>query len=221
MSNTNLRAILATTMSLMTGCISADIENEAQYEDIAQVSDTRPERHCFVRMTPGDVSGAPAKLGAMACYDTISEVVSAATNGQVVLPTTTRASDVNEAMLVAAGYRPTGPSNAVGDTLIGYDYTEPNYGGNSLTWWSSVPCYDRFTGGSYNLSTSGMPAGWDDMISSSKVAVGSGCRTTTYYDYVNNGGLSMSASNCYVPSLSFMDNRTSSRAWLRSGPVCF
>jgi hypothetical protein len=32
MSKSNLMAILAITMALMTGCISADVENEAQYE---------------------------------------------------------------------------------------------------------------------------------------------------------------------------------------------
>jgi hypothetical protein len=92
--------------------------------------------------------------------------------------------------------------------LIGTDYTDPNYAGSSMRWTAPTGCY--YNGGRTSYGATSMPAGWDDVVSSTRTY--SGCRATILYDQANYGGLSM-VTGCNSPTLSFMDNRASSREW--------
>ncbi|HYO51238.1 hypothetical protein [Archangium sp.] len=218
-----LKKSLFGTIQLFVIAAAAACGEGAAPGDEAHVDSTstglQTERHCLVRMEPGDTAGAPAKLSPMTCYRSISEVISAATHGRVVLPATTKASELNEMMLRAAGYDDD-TAAVTASYLVGTDYADSNFGGESYTWTASVPCYDRFTGASYTLYAPSMPDGWDNRISSVKTY--QYCRSTTVYDYTNQGGISM-VTGCESPSLSWMDNRASSRSWSRDsyGTYCW
>jgi hypothetical protein len=218
-----LRKILFGSIPLFVIATAAACGESAAPGDEARMDSTstelQAERHCLVRMEPGDTAAAPSKVGPMTCYRNISEVISAATHGRVVLPATTKAGEINEKMLRAAGYDDD-TAAATGSYLIGIDYTEPNFGGSSLTWTGPVPCYDRYTGATYTVYVDSMPAGWDNVISSAETF--QYCRSTTLHDYTYRGGMSM-VTGCSSPSLSWMDNRASSQSWSRDsyGTSCW
>lgn len=201
---------LIAILSLAAGC-GVDAPEDVAPPAGDDVSGRGSERHCLVRMEPGDSAG-PAKIGALACYGSISEVMVAATGGRVVLPAGTRAGEIDEDMLAAAGYDPA--SAAFASYVIGIDYTEPYYSGSSLTWTAPYGCYDPY-GASYRYwYAPGMPFGWDNVISSSQTF--SYCRSTVYNDYPNQGGSSVSYS-CDAPVFTWMDNAASSQAWFPHG----
>lgn len=199
-----------TALLLAAGCGVDTLEDaSARTDEVAAraSAEARPERHCLVHMEPG-APGGPAKVGAMSCFESIAEVILAATDGRVALPAATRASEVNDAVLLSAGYDPADASFA--SILIGIDYTEPYYGGPSLTWTAPYGCYDPYSGGSFSWFASSMPFGWDNVISSAQTF--SYCRGTTAYDYPYQGGSALSF-GCDAPSLYWMDNATSSQSW--------
>lgn len=210
--------LLVTALLFAAGCGVDTLEdNSGNTDDVAAESadpsapESKPDRHCLVHMEPGDPAG-PAKVGAMTCYKSISEVMLAATDGRVALPAATRASEVNDALLLSAGYDPAAASFA--SILIGIDYANPYYGGASLTWTAPYGCYDPYTGNNFSWFASSMPFGWDNVVSSAQTF--SNCRSTVFYDYAYNSGLSVSY-GCDVPWIDWLDNGASSRAWVRTG----
>lgn len=218
-----IKSFMVAVLFLSSGCAVGSIDDAGEEGGEGPVEDSegasqelKSERHCLVRMAPGETEGAPAKVGAMTCYKTIAEVLAAATGGRVELPASVRAGDITEELLASLGYDE--QTASAGGILIGIDYTEPSYGGSSLTWTAPSGCYDRYTGATYTWTANAMPAGWDNIVSSARTL--SYCRSTTVYDYAYRGGLSMMTTGCNAPSLSWMDNRTSSQSWSRNGQ-CF
>lgn len=211
-------SLLMTTLLLAAGCgvdaldPAAGSTDDVATERAARAAPGRaPERHCLVNLEPG-APGGPAKAGAMTCYGSISEVILAATDGRVALPAATRASEVNEDLLASAGYDPTAASLA--SVLIGIDYSEPYYGGASLTWTAPYGCYDPYSGSNFSWFTNGMPFGWDNVVSSAQTF--SYCRSTTFYDYPYQSGSSASY-GCDAPTLPWLDNAASSQGWFPFG----
>jgi hypothetical protein len=193
-------------MVLASGCVG----------DAADDGGATADRHCLVHVEPGSAADGAAKLGEMTCYDTIAEVMSAATGGTVVLPPTTEASVVDEPTLRAAGYAP--EAATLGAIVIGTDYTGPNYTGTSLTITAPTGCLDRGTGASFTWLLNAMPTGWDNVVQS--VLSSSDCGQTAVFDLPNQGGISLMTSTCRAPTLGALVNRTSSQKWIR-GQQCF
>lgn len=210
MRNTSL---LMTALLFATGCVAESLEVGSEgagagtaTEESAALSaaDRGTERHCLVHAEPGD--RGRAKLGAMTCYASIAEVIRTATDGRVALPPATRARDVNEALLAEAGYDASAPSLA--SILLGIDYSEPSYGGSTLTITAPYGCYDPATGLGYTWYVDTLPAGWDNVASSAQTF--SYCRSTTIFDGAFQTGAGATL-GCDAPTFGALDNRVSSQ----------
>lgn len=142
-----------------------------------------PDRHCVVHLGEVGKSGQPS-MSAVSCFASPVEV---------------KAEIARRNALSGAG------TQAI---LIGTDYTEPSYGGSSLDWTAPTGCFYNGTRPSWGAPS--MPAGWDNTVSSTRTY--SGCKATILYDGLNYGGISM-VTGCKSPTLSFINNRASSREW--------
>ncbi|WP_447006708.1 hypothetical protein ACRAKI_09630 [Saccharothrix isguenensis] len=143
-----------------------------------------PERHCVVHLGTAEKGQRHSPMSDMRCFSSSAEV---------------QAEIAQENKRAGIGIQA---------TLIGTDYTDPNFGGSSLNWTAPGGCYYNGTQPSWGASS--MPAGWDNVVSSTRTY--SGCKATLLYDYTNYGGISM-VTGCNSPTLSFIDNRASSRQW--------
>lgn len=145
--------------------------------------DGSAERHCLVQLEQPAKGEKYAQMSALRCFSSQEQV---------------RAE-------IARGNR---SGAGILATLIGTDYTDPSYGGSSLNWTAPGGCF--YNGGRTSWSAPSMPAGWDNVVSSTRTY--SNCKATLLYDLTNYGGISM-VTGCNSPALSFMDNRASSREW--------
>ncbi|MFC6093038.1 hypothetical protein [Saccharothrix lopnurensis] len=143
-----------------------------------------PERHCVVHLGVAEKGQRYSPMSDLRCFSSPAEV---------------------RAEIAQENARPDIGIQAV---LIGTDYTDPNYAGSSLNWTAPGACYYNGTRPSWGAPS--MPAGWDNVVSSTRTY--SGCKATMLYDYANYGGISM-VTGCNSTTLSFMDNRASAREW--------
>lgn len=143
-----------------------------------------PVRHCVVHLGQAEKGQQHSSMSALRCFTSQAGV-----DAEIVQWNTRSGAGIQS-------------------ILIGTDYTDPNYGGSSLNWTAPGACY--YNGGRTSWSAPSMPAGWDNVVSSTRTY--SNCKATLLYDATNYGGLSM-VTGCNSPTLSFMDNRASSREW--------
>ncbi len=159
-------------------------------------------QHCVVQIEPLQPGQTASKVSEPVCFDNFSDAIFAATGGAVRLPPSIEPSEVTEDMLV-----PPGPRSS---TVIGQDYSGPNFSGSTLTWITSNPngCFD----GTIYMQPS-MPSGWANVVSSARSY--QGCTHYYHYDYPNYGG---SVLDCgySCSTMGAMDNQTESEKWCQS-----
>jgi hypothetical protein len=184
-------AALAFTSVVSLSTAIADVVEEELVRAI------EPANHCVVELSPvakGAKSSAAIDVG---CFDSFSEAIEAATQGELLLPYWASPESVTEEDFADSRVR----------WIIGIDYDGFNYRGASLTW--STPyygCYD----GSYRAN---MPAYFNNRLSSTRGFTG--CRRNTSYDLRNQRGSWVRCfPNCSLQGF-FMNNRTTSKRWDR------
>jgi hypothetical protein len=94
-----------------------------------------------------------------------------------------------------------------GETVIGIDYKNSNFGGDSLPWIA-----DNLVGCSTGLSyqAPSMPSGWNDEVSSADAFAG--CDSYIHYEDNNYGGSQHEcAPDC--ATIGVMNDETSSEKW--------
>jgi hypothetical protein len=161
--------------------------------------------HCYALLSPiRDNSDESSRMVEMACFDTFSQAIHAATGGRVQLDPSTRPEDVTEELLNRV--ERTGIPAA--QVVIGIDWDYTYYGGSSYTWVvSETGCTP-----SIQYSVSSMPAGWNDRVSSAKAY--SNCKFYHYRDANFGGPYVICNPNC--ATMGSLDNATSSEKWIYS-----
>ena len=156
------------------------------------------ESHCAVGVAP-IVSGQPSPAPVINCFSTFAESIEFATAGRVQLGAAD--AQVSAADLAEAGAVTTEQSLMAGP-LLGVEYDGANFSAGSLALYgtSGSGCY----GVTYGFA--GMPAGWNDRVSSARAY--SGCDSWHY----SNGGYGGDVRVCATVCTGFgaMTNRTSS-----------
>lgn len=152
-------------------------------------------RHCVVQIEPVQRGATESEMSKAVCFDTFSQAISVATQGDVVLAGDFQPANLTPSTLVSAS----------STTVIGIDYSNANFQGSSLVWYANntVGCN---TGLSYSAST--MPSGWNDVVSSAQTY--GGCNNNPHYEHNNWTGASVP---CTCSSMGVMDNQTSSEKW--------
>jgi hypothetical protein len=136
------------------------------------------------------------------CYSSFSAAIRAATGGKVTLPATARPASVTSQMIDAWN---AGPSTTF---VLSVDYKDADFNGASLTWTQSTNCG--------KFQASGMPSGWNDVISS--LVTSTGCANTLYQN-ANFGGMTVSISrNTARSGLGSFNDLTSSQKWCTAKP---
>jgi hypothetical protein len=184
--------------SLLAGCGGAenDVETPPQ-------SRANPEKHCVGKaqaVKPGEQLSALSAETQETCFPTFSEAISFATRGAVQLPATAKPADLKEEHLKAGA-----ASSMSGVTwyLIGLEYEHAAYGGSSFAFYATEPC------GSILYGT--MPAGWDNIISSSRSF--SQCNHSWHFENPNFSGAVVDCGSQCDWLGDAMNDRTSSIFW--------
>jgi hypothetical protein len=169
----------------------------------SEAQDPEPRQHCVVQIDPIQSSELASKLTPRGCFNTFSEAISVATGGAVHLPQAFQSSQITPALL----------ASSQANTVIGIDWSEPNFSGVTLIWTTQG-------GGCTGSSTFGvplMPSGWNNVVSSAQGF--GGCNHYWHYDFQNwTGPLLDCGAGCgYMGSL---DNHTSSERWCASSQRC-
>lgn len=163
----------------------------------ASQSEVEQGQHCVLYLEPVQEGEKSSKVTDMGCYDTLEESLSVATDGAAQVDATTSPEELTDEMVNSA---------RASSVVIGIEYTDPNFSGNSLVMTAPQKCSG---GGTYTLSS--MDPGWDDVISSAKVM--GGCTRATHYEDTNFQGYQFPCiSNCSSMG-PYMDNKTSSIIW--------
>ena len=157
--------------------------------------------HCVATIAPAGENGtapsaaSPTEPKLAACFETIAEAVSFATEGRVQLPAGIRPEEITPDQL----------STASAPYVIGIEYTNRDFGGFSLTLPSDVNCTTNY------FYVNILDFWWNDAISSAKAF--SGCNHSYHYEHPNFGGAMVDCgSECsYIGDA--MNNRTSSIRW--------
>lgn len=135
------------------------------------------------------------------CYSTFAQSVSAATHGRVKLPASTQAGSVTPDQINATAT----PGSSV---IIGIDYKNINFGGDSLTLTESAAC------GKYALSS--MPSGWNDVLSSLKTS--GGCASSIFTNINFGGSKYVVGVDSSASSVDPYNDETSSQKWCPTFP---
>jgi hypothetical protein len=144
------------------------------------------------------------------CFDTFSDAIYAATQGEVNLPYEASPEDITPEMFA---------DSKATTTIISVDYTGSNYGGSSLTWvveneygCSSYSCglFGWFK--CWKTYSAGSLGSWNDVISSTRAYAG--CNNNQLFEHSDFGGATQTCTpDC--STLGAMDNETSSRKWYK------
>lgn len=150
------------------------------------------ERHCTGEAFK--VGFAPVVAQAPRCFPTFAQAIEAATAGAVKLPR-----DARSDSLRASHIRPSS------QTVIGIDYVDANFQGNTFTWWVSNPngCAD----GSYYFVDI-IPTDWQNNISSA--SAWAGCNLYYHYEGIYRSGTTII---CTCATMGVMNDKTTSEEW--------
>jgi hypothetical protein len=150
------------------------------------------EQHCIGQAFK--VGSAPAVAPAPSCFQTFAEAIEAATAGAVKL-----ASDARPNSLRPSHIRPST------QTVIGIDYVDAYYQGNTFTWWVSNPngCSDGTT---YWVDS--IPLAWQNNVSSA--TTWAGCTHYFHYEGVYQSGTVI---DCTCATMGVMNDKTVSEKW--------
>lgn len=155
--------------------------------------------NCVVKIDPVQPGQQSSQVSQPQCFATFAQAIAAATGGTVHLSPTAQPSQLTQGMLSAA------PDTS---TVIGIDYVNSSFGGNSLTWTVG-------NGGcavGVHFEASSMPSGWNDVVSSAKSFAN--CNTYTHFE---NSGFTGAELNCgpSCATMGAMNDKTSSEKWFR------
>lgn len=161
------------------------------------------KQYCYALLTPiEEGNNGSSRIIKSECFDNFADSIYAATNGQVQLNSSTRPETVTDEALNSSN----GGSSPSSQVVIGIDWDNTNFGGSSNTWAvSGSGCSS-----SIQFSTSSMPSGWDNRISSARGY--SGCNYFYHYQDINYGGSSVVCST-ECATMGSLDNATSSEKW--------
>ncbi|RKG54202.1 hypothetical protein D7X30_29940 [Corallococcus sp. AB011P] len=205
MSQLNLKrcAQALVITSLLAGCGGTDTGEPAAHEPVTQAA-----QHCVMNVmpfTPGEPLPASDTVPAPKCFTSFPEAISFATGGTVRLPATANPKDLKESDLKSVHQA------APNEIVIGIEYedrwTASAYSGNSIVFVSTY-------GGCGSLFVPSMPAGWNDIISSSRSFAG--CNHSYHYQNDNGPATGPNPSiDCGggCTGMGVMDNQTSSIFW--------
>jgi len=143
------------------------------------------------------------------CFRTFAEAISAATHGRVKLARSVQPKDVTQEMLDQGLERARRGPTPLQGTVIGIEYRDTRFGGNSWTVEAGDArgCRD---GLSYGYTS--LPSNWDDVISSARVF--GGCNVAIHFQNRNyNQNSDGSRVDCTCPTMGIMNDRTSSINW--------
>jgi hypothetical protein len=155
--------------------------------------------NCVVRIDPLQRGQQSSHVSQPQCFATFAEAIAAATGGAVHLSPSVKPSQLTQAMLGVTPYT---------TTVIGVDYVDSNYGGNSLTWTST-------SGGctsTQSFQASSMPSGWNDVVSSALSY--QNCNTYWHFQDSGFGGAQLDCGPSCA-TMGVMNDQTSSEKWLR------
>lgn len=155
--------------------------------------------NCVVKIDPVQPGQQSSHVSQPQCFATFAEAIAAATGGTVHLSSSVKPSQLTQAMLGDT------PDTT---TVIGVDYVNSHYGGNSLTWTST-------SGGCTSTQTfqaSSMPSGWNDVVSSALSY--QNCNTYWHYQNINFGGAQIDCGPSCA-TMGVMNDQTSSEKWLK------
>lgn len=156
-----------------------------------------PGQHCVIEIDPLRPGESVSQMHPIGCFATFSEAIAAATGDEIQLPADVDPTEITPEMLAPA------QSNIV----VGIDYINPNFGGQSVTWETAhTPgCSDGSTYGTPN-----MPSSWNDVVSSAHSYAG--CNHYYHYEHTYwTGSVRDCGGSC--ATMGVMDNATSSERW--------
>ncbi len=162
-------------------------------------------KHCYSMLSPVDSnSNESSIILESGCFDTFAESIQAATEGRVNLDSSVQPKDVTDTMLNSEG-----PSSLLAPdtvTVIGIDYKDASFGGDSYAWTTSTTgCTDTT---SFGISS--MPSGWDNVVSSARAYAN--CNHYYHWENTNYSGASLDC-GASCSSMGVMNNQTSSEQW--------
>lgn len=136
------------------------------------------------------------------CFETYRDAVAYATGGRLQLVSGASPKDVSAVQL---------SESALGSTMIGRDYEDPNYDcnifGPCLEWWVGD---DHGCFGGHDYVASSMPSGWDNQVSSTQAYAG--CSRNKNFEHPNYAGAVLTCKpNC--ATMGVMNDATSSKKW--------
>jgi len=154
-------------------------------------------QHCVIEIDPIQPGESASNIRPIGCFATFAEAIAAATGGEVQLPANVGPAEVTAEMLAPAQ----------NNIVIGIDYVNSNFQGNTLVWETAYTpgCSDGTTFGAPN-----MPSGWNDVVSSARSYAG----CNHYYHYEHTwwtGAVRDCGGSC--ATMGVMDNATSSERW--------
>jgi hypothetical protein len=195
----------ARTGWLVAAAAAALLAWQAQVAHAATTTEVDAEgaRHCVVGMAPIPAGGTmdDATASEPTCYDSFAEAIEAATGGRLLLDAD--ANSVAQQDLQEAGAVST-PKAQVARPLLGVEYQNSSYGGNSLVLYGSSGsgCY----AGEWYGFPSMASLGFDNRISSAKMY--SNCVGKHHAGSSYTGDYTYCSGNC--SSLGSLNDRTSS-----------
>ena len=143
----------------------------------ASAQGRRGERHCAYRLEP-ESRPRPhvisARLVRIGCYETLSKSIAAGTDGSVRVPPSTSPQDLTAALLTRSA------SRLAADTLIGTEWTNVNYGGDTRSFYADNAC------ASVTWEVPYVGDRWNDNFESGKGF--GGCDTNRKFGHVDFGG---------------------------------
>jgi hypothetical protein len=188
--------VLLTTMLVMgIGPVHSQADLSEADEADSEAGLQPSGNHCVVQVSPVQPGQRTSAIEEVGCFETFSEAIFAATEGEVNLHPTSQPFDVTEEMLVS-----------VAVTVYAVDYEHKNYGGKSYIWTTaSVGCTST-----QSFAAARMPSGWNDILSSTRGFAG--CYRNILYEDANYLGASQICTpDCSL--LGVMNDKTSSRRW--------
>lgn len=193
------RPMTLVVMLLLSGLVGLTVPTAAAAQQGSRQAERQVERHCTAEI---DKQGSEPKN--VRCFSTFAEAITAATKGRVRLEPSVQPGDLTDAMLVQ-NESLTGDVTAQSDAVIGIDYQDSGFRGNTYTWTGSDANGCR-NGSTYAVPS--MPNNWDNKVSSARGFTG--CQSFIHYQDQNYGGASI---NCACSSMGIMNDRTSSEQW--------
>ncbi len=159
-------------------------------------------RHCAYRLAPLARHGSvvDARLVRIGCYPSFAQALEAGSGGTIKVSSAMKPNELRAADLVSAD--PVAPAASV---LIGTEYVDATYAGNSNSYFASSTCTASTT-----WQVSWVGAGWNDIFSSGRGY--GGCNTNRKYHDANFLG---SVLTC-TPDCSFyglLNDQVSSLRW--------